>query len=191
MSSLVGGSANNTVPIKMIHSFKRMRRFQPFSAVVTALKESDILEVVNEDEIRRKIPFEPPTAADDEFNDPTIPRAIYAKGFGEEGPSTQFDIESFFTPYGPIGGVRLRRQLPSRTFKGSVFVEFETEEGQKEFLALEDKPKWNGKELVYMSKREYCDMKLDDIKSGKIQPNKKHQYKLVPLKLFSSPLSPF
>jgi lupus La protein len=177
MSSLVGGSDNHAVPIKIIHSFKRMRRFQPFSAVIAALQDSKVLDLINDAEIRRKVPFEPPKAEDDEFDDPSIPRAIYAKGFGEEGSSTQFDIETFFAPYGPINGVRLRRNLPSRKFKGSVFVEFETEDLQQEFLALEEKPKWSGQDLIYMSKREYCETKVKDIKAGKIQPNKKHQYK--------------
>jgi lupus La protein len=187
MYSLVGED-NKPVPIKVIHNFKRMRRFQPYTAVVAALKDSKTLNVVNGDEIQRKTPYQPPNV-DDEFKDPTIPRSIYAKGFGEEGPTTQFDIESFFAPYGPVNGVRLRRQLPSRVFKGSVFVEFETEDLQKEFMDLEDKPKWNGHELVYMSKREYCEMKLKDIKDGKIEPNKKHQYKYVP-SLTHQPINP-
>jgi lupus La protein len=178
MNKLVGGTENNSVPLKQIHSFKRMRRFQPFSAVVAAMKESTLLDLVEGDEVKRKTPWQPPVV-DDEFSDPTIPRSIYAKGFGEEGSTTQFDIESFFAPYGPVNGVRLRRQMPNRTFKGSVFVEFETEELQKEFLDLEEKPKWNGQDLLYMSKRAYCEMKLDDIKAGKIEPNKKHQYKSV------------
>jgi lupus La protein len=177
MNSLVGKD-NKPVPIKIIHGFKRMRRFQPYSAVVAALKDSKTLNVVNSDEVQRKTPYQPPKV-DGDFKDPTIPRSIYAKGFGEEGPTTQFDIESFFTPYGPLNGVRLRRQLPSRLFKGSVFVEFETEDLQKEFMDLEDKPKWNGNEIIYMSKRQYCEMKLKDIEDGKIQPNQHHRYKYV------------
>jgi lupus La protein len=167
--------ANLSVPIKDIHSFKRMKRFQPYSAVVAALKESKTLEVVGdqEDEIRRKVALEKPAEEDAEFGDPTIPRAIYAKGFGEEGSTTQFDIEAFFTPYGPLNSVRLRRTFPDRHFKGSVFVEFETEELQKEFLAMDPKPKYEGKELLIKSKRQYCDEKLDDVKSGKIRSNKR------------------
>lgn len=179
MRSLVLGNRddkygeNHSVSIKTLHSFKRMRRFQPYSAVVKALQESKTLEVVGdkEDEVRRKERFEKPETQEGEFDDPTIPRSIYAKGFGEEGRTTQFDIEAFFTPYGPINSVRLRRNFPQRVFKGSVFVEFETEELQKEFLELDPKPKFEGHELLIMSKRDYCDKKLADIKSGKIQPN--------------------
>jgi lupus La protein len=180
MNSLVGGSENKSVPIEKIHSFKRMRRFQPFSAVVDALKQSKTLDVVgdNDDEIRRKVPFVPPEA-DDEFNDPSLPRAIYAKGFGNEQSSTQLDIENFFAPYGPINMVRLRRKLPEKRFKGSVFVEFQSEDLQKAFLQLDPKPKWQGQELQIMSKEEYCQSKLEDIKSGKIPANKGNYYKYV------------
>ncbi len=99
-----------------------------------------------------------------------MPRCVYAKGFGEEAPSTQFDIEAFFAPYGPTNAVRLRRS-DDKVFKGSVFVEFETEDLATAFLELEPKPKFKDSELQIMSKKEYCDKKVDDIKAGKIRPN--------------------
>jgi lupus La protein len=51
---------NKPVPIKLICSFKRMRRFKDHTTVVSALKESEMLEIGNEDEsgdenIKRKI----------------------------------------------------------------------------------------------------------------------------------------
>lgn len=165
----VGGSANKPIPIKVIHSFKRMRHFQPYSAVVAALRESEMLEVTENEEIQRKVPL----PSEDEikrFEDRTLSRSIYAKGFGEEKPSTQFDIEAFFTPYGPTNAVRLRRDQ-HRNFKGSVFVEFDSDETQKAFLDLDSKPQFEGKELKIMSKQEYVEGKAKDIAEGKIKPN--------------------
>lgn len=174
----VGGSANNAVPISVLHSFKRMRHFQPFSAVVAALKESTILEVVDDESVRRKVPL------DDSFGDKSIDevqkvyegkamaRSVYVKGFGEETPSTQFDIEAFFTPFGPTNAIRLRR-AETKWFKGSVFVEFDSEETQNAFLAIDPKPKWKGKELLIKSKKQYCDDKVDDIKAGRVKRNKR------------------
>jgi lupus La protein len=182
MHSLVvdGRNENKAVPIYKIHTFKRMRRFQPLSVVVEALRGSTVVDVVgdNQDEIRRKVPFKKPET-NNEFEDPTITRSIYVKGFGREGSTTQFDIESLFAPYGPVSMVRLRRTYPDRLFKGSVFVEFETDDIQKQFLDLEDKPKWQGKVLDIMSKQSYCEMKLADIDAGKIGPSNKFQFKLV------------
>ncbi|KAL8853865.1 MAG: hypothetical protein Q9221_001336 [Calogaya cf. arnoldii] len=157
-----------------IHSFKRMRHFQPYSAVVEALKDSATLNVVGDDRIQRKIAL--PEALKDKpmneiqqvFEDEAMKRSVYVKGFGEEQPSTQFDIEAFFADYGPTNSVRLRRAL-SKLFKGSVFVEFDSEETQKKFLSLEPRPKWKGQDLMIKSKKQYCDDKVEEIKAGKVK----------------------
>jgi len=145
-----------------------MRRFQPREAVVAALKESKSLIISGEEgheTIKRKVAYDPSVGRGKYFL-----RSIYVKGFGEEEPSSQFDIEAFFAPYGPINAIRLRRS-PDKAFKGSVFVEF-AEDGQAEkFLALDSKPKWkNDVELEFKSKKEYVDGKNEDIKAGRMQP---------------------
>jgi lupus La protein len=172
----IGGSKNHSIPISVIHNFKRMRRFQPLSAVIAALKESDVLEVVNDDEVKRKTPLPEKVGTHFEdvdltiFENEAMSRSLYAKGFGKETASTQYDIESFFEPYGPIRAVRLRRN-DQKSFKGSVFVEFEDEDTMNAFLELDPKPKWQDNELKIMSKKEYCEMKVEDIKEGRIQAN--------------------
>jgi lupus La protein len=146
-----------------------MHRFQPFEAIVEALRDSKVVELANDDTAVRRI--EPlnedlfktiPTKAD--------PRTVYVKGFGEETTSTQFDIEAFFDPYGPTRAVRLRRN-GEKFFKGSVFVEFDTEELAKAFLELDPKPKYKDKELQIMSKKEYTDKKEVDIRAGRTISN--------------------
>ncbi|KAL8640064.1 MAG: hypothetical protein Q9228_002974 [Teloschistes exilis] len=171
----VQGHDNKPVPISVIHSFKRMRHFQPFSAVVEALKESATLQVVNEDQVQRKVAL--PEVLKDKslkevkhvFLDQAMKRSVYVKGFGEEKPSTQFDVEAFFAEYGTTNSVRLRRRM-DKLFKGSVFVEFDSEETQQKFLALDPPPKWNGEDLMIKSKKQYCDDKVEDIKAGRIAP---------------------
>ncbi|TID26334.1 lupus La protein [Venturia nashicola] len=172
-----GGTDNKPIPISVIHSFKRMRHFKPFSAVVAALKESKTLEVVNGDEVKRKTPL--PIDKDVNFEDSAkliedaaMARSIYVKGFGAEVSTSQLDIEEFFQPYGPINMVKLRRDFSDNTFKGSVFVEFVNAEVMQDFMDLETKPLWKGeKELKYMTKKAYCEGKIADIKAGKIRPN--------------------
>ena len=173
--SQVGGSANKPVPLSVLHSFKRMRRFQPFSAIVEALKTSETLDLVeNDTAVKRKTPLPESVSTEHNadaikvFEDKAMARSIYAKGFGQEGPSTQYDIEAFFAPYGPINAIRLRRTF-DKTFKGSVFVEFATEDKQKDFLALEKKPQWKGEDLLIKSKKEYCDEKVEEIKAGNVK----------------------
>lgn len=176
----VGGSKNLPVPLTTLTSFKRMRHFQPFEAIVEAMKTSDFLDLIQEDgeppSVRRKEPL--PEALNDGpnpdavriFEDRAMPASVYAKGFGEEGRGTQLDIEKFFEPYGPVKAVRLRRS-GDMMFKGSVFVEFASEDLQEKFLALDPKPHYNGKDLQIMSKKQYCDQKVEDIKAGRIKPN--------------------
>ena len=153
-----------------------MRHFQPFSAVVDALKDSSTLEVIDDNYVRRKVPLPERLKGKqmDEiknvFLDSAMKRSIYAKGFGEEQPSTQFDIEAFFSEFGPTNSVRLRR-TNYKLFKGSVFVEFDSEETQRKFLTTDPPPKWRGKDLLIKSKEQYCNDKVEDIKAGRIKPH--------------------
>ena len=141
------GETNNPVALSIITNFKRMRRFQPYEAVVEALKSSSTLELSGEsgkETIKRKIPF---SRAMGQSGANLIAernaRTVYAKGFGDESAQTQFDIEAYFAPYGPINAVRLRRD-DDKAFKGSVYTEFATEDLAKAFLALDPKPKFKG-----------------------------------------------
>ncbi|KAL9633367.1 MAG: hypothetical protein Q9204_003431 [Flavoplaca sp. TL-2023a] len=170
----VQGHDNLPVPISTIHSFKRMRHFQPYSAVVDALKDSATLDVVGDDLIQRKtalpegIKDKPMNEIQKVAEDEAMKRSVYVKGFGEELPSTQFDIEAFFAGFGPTNSVRLRRTF-AKLFKGSVFVEFDNEETQKNFLSVEPPPKWKGQDLLIKSKKQYCDDKVDEIKAGRVE----------------------
>ncbi|KAL8712009.1 MAG: hypothetical protein Q9220_003705 [cf. Caloplaca sp. 1 TL-2023] len=171
----VQGHDNLPVAISIVHSFKRMRHFQPYSTVVEVLKDSATLDVVDGDSIQRKTPLpeglkdKPMTEVKKVFEDEAMKRSVYVKGFGEEQPSTQFDIEAFFAEYGPTNSVRLRRTF-SKLFKGSVFVEFDSEENQEAFLSHDPKPKWKGQDLLIKSKKQYCDDKIEDIKAGHVKP---------------------
>ncbi|TKA30128.1 hypothetical protein B0A50_02847 [Salinomyces thailandicus] len=169
-----GGRKNNPVALSVIHSFKRMRHFQPFEAVRDAVKQSEFLDLNDRDEITRKRPLDEKFTDDPEENrnlvhTEDIPRSIYAKGFGDETATTHLDIEAFFQPYGPTKAVRMRRD-EHNGFKGSVFVEFVDEKTQQGFLELAPKPQWNGKDLVVMSKREYVDTKCEGILDGIVKP---------------------
>lgn len=172
------GSENKPVPLKTIHSFKRMRHFQPFSAVRDAVKQSRFLQLDDEDNITRTQPLDKKFSLDANENrsivhSNSMARSIYAKGFGEEHQNTFIDIEAFFDPYGPTSSIRLRRHEDGE-FKGSVFVEFKDQDTQQKFLDLDPKPKWgegeNEVELQVMSKQEYVDTKNQGILDGDVKP---------------------
>lgn len=93
-----GGPENKPFPLKTLHTFKRMRHFQPFSAVVEAVKGSDFLEVNDNDEVYRKQPLDSKFTTDVKKNSELLTsvsmnRSIYVKGFGEETRSSVFEIE--------------------------------------------------------------------------------------------------
>lgn len=173
MWNLTGGQENKPVSLKDICSFGRMRRFKPYSAVVAALQDSKVLIVSGpegEEVIKRKKAYVPASNA----AQARMAASVYVKGFGDEEPSTQFDIEAFFARYGPVNAIRLRR-TPENLFKGSVFVEFQSEELAKKFLELDPKPTWKGHELKTMSKKDYVDEKTKMIQSGEIEASNNRQ----------------
>lgn len=173
---LTGGHENIPVDLKVIHSFKRMKHFQPYSAVRDAVASSAFLNLSDKDEITRKKPLNAKFADDAHHNRTLVhsegmSRSIYAKGFGDEVPDSQHLIEEFFAPFGEIKSVRLRRQGDG-LFKGSVFIEFADDQTAKDFLALEEKPKYGDEalELQVMSKQQYVDTKHQGILDGSVKP---------------------
>lgn len=173
MWTITGGTENKSVKVKHICNFGRCKRFQPYEAVVAALKDSKSLEVSGpegDEEVKRKQAY----VASTEASQVRVSKSVYVKGFGDETPTTQFDIEAFFARYGPVNAIRLRR-TDEDFFKGSVFAEFPTEEAAKAFLALDPAPTYKGHELKIMSKRAYMEEKNQLIKEGKLEPQKQHK----------------
>lgn len=163
------GAENKPISVKKIHGFGRMKRFQPYSAIIAALKDSKFLDVSGpegEEVVCRKVPYDPNTPVSK-----SEARSVYVKGFGDEEPSSQFDIEAFFAQFGSTNAVRLRRTL-DKLFKGSVFVEWSDEETAQKFLALDPKPLWKGKHILQiMSKKDYLEAKAQEIQDGTVQPS--------------------
>ncbi|BFZ61476.1 hypothetical protein YB2330_002542 [Saitoella coloradoensis] len=125
------------VPIATIAAFKRCRRFQPFEAIVSALKTSEKLLVSTDDtKVKRK----------NELNrvDPKQ-RTLHVRGLDrEESKTLQIDLEKYFEQFGPIDSLRLKREEgkgdEAGKFKGSFDVMFSTEELAKTFYDLAEKP---------------------------------------------------
>ena len=96
-----------------------------------------------------------------------LDRSVYAKGFGDESAHLQERIEQFLERFGAINAVRMRREggngpkSAGKPFKGSVFVEFATEDEAKTFVALTPAPTFRDDlgPLEILSKRAYIDKK--------------------------------
>ncbi|KAI9508794.1 hypothetical protein F5148DRAFT_1192717 [Russula earlei] len=157
MWSLHAANDEHWVPIATIVSFKRMREFQPRGVqwVADVLRTSGELEV-NEDgtKVRRRTEVHEPKGA--------FERSVYAKGFGEEVPGLQQKLEQFFSKYGKVAAVRMRRVDGTKAFKGSVFTEFLDHKSAEAFLDADPKPSWDGNDLLIMSKEAYVEMKIKE-----------------------------
>lgn len=165
---LTGGPENKPVELKKICQFGRMRRFSSYETVVAALRQSKFLVLSGEaghETVARKHPYNA-----DRPRSKVDAATIYAKGFGDEEPSTQFDLEAFFTQFGSVNAVRLRR-TGDNLFKGSVFVEFADVEQAEKFLALDPAPKWKDQDLKIMAKSAYVAEKSQLIREGKLEPS--------------------
>lgn len=174
MWNLTGGPENKPVELKHLHTFGRMRRFPNYTALVAALKDSDVLDISGEEGsevVKRKVPYELRSNKGD-----ILKASVYVKGFGDEDAMTQFNLERFFKQFGGVNAVRLRR-TEENLFKGSVFVEFASEDEAKSFLALDPAPKWEGHDLKIMSKQAYVEDKSRAIKAGEIQPSNSREKK--------------
>lgn len=174
MADLTGLTENKPVPLATICSFKRMRRFKPYSAVVAAMKESSELVVEGEEgaeTLRRKKAFDPSKRIKiDE-------RTVYVKGFGKEEPSTQFDIEAFFAQFGEFNSVRLRRGEKGDAkggFKGSVWVEWANQETADKFMALDPKPQWKEHDLLILWKQDYIKEKNEMLRNDEGELSRGH-----------------
>jgi len=165
------------VAIARIASFKRMRDHKDKDLIVEALRESKELLEVSEDGllVRRKVPLVPQK---DHFQRSIYAVSLHSpgtfcsyigqrtkkspstathtsflcsqKGFGEETPSLQLELEQFFSGLGDVKQVRMRRNADTSEFKGSVFVEYATLDETNTIAA--SKLQYNGKDLLVMTK---------------------------------------
>ncbi|PPR02286.1 hypothetical protein CVT24_011624 [Panaeolus cyanescens] len=166
------------VPLSVVSSFKRMKDYAAngIEWVANAVRKSDFLEV-SEDGTKVRRTTEPQEPKNQ------FERSIYAKGFGEEDATLQARLEDFFSQYGAIASVRMRRD-DQKKFKGSVFVEFCDFDTVETFLKSEPKPSWNGEELVIMTKEDYCEMKIKE--KGLTGKNANHRRELMTAKKFDA-----
>ncbi|KAF4611811.1 hypothetical protein D9613_003940 [Agrocybe pediades] len=157
MWTLYSKDPEHWVSLETVGSFKRMRDYsaEGMEFLAKAVKNSTFLEVdPTGTKVRRTTEPQEPKAV--------FERSVYAKGLPEEETDDlQGKLEDFFEQYGNVSAVRMRRD-EKKKFKGSVFVEFTDFETVDQFLKADPKPTWEGKELLIMTKGDYCEMKIKE-----------------------------
>eukprot|EP00695_Tsukubamonas_globosa_P000317 TRINITY_DN1233_c0_g1_i1.p1 TRINITY_DN1233_c0_g1~~TRINITY_DN1233_c0_g1_i1.p1 ORF type:complete len:223 (+),score=129.15 TRINITY_DN1233_c0_g1_i1:241-909(+) len=144
------------VAIDIIASFNKIKALSAdLATVVKALKASQTLEVDSDGKMVRRTAPLPET-------DTSKARTIYAKPFPPT--ATIETISEFFSAHGKVLFVKVRK-TPAGGPKGSVFVEFETEEEAKK--VAESQLQFEGKDLIIKPQNAYFEEKKVEAEARK------------------------
>lgn len=156
LKKAIAADAERFVPISTLLTFNRLKALttEP-DVIVEALKKSEVVEVSScETKIRSISELNP--------IDTSKERTLYAKGYPiDDAEITIENISKIWSEYGKVLMVRMRKEADHTTFKGSLFVEYDTEEAmQKAIKAAHD-----GDDKITMKYKEtelLCVMPLAD-----------------------------
>lgn len=151
------------VPLETMVKFNRLNKLTTdFNKILQALKQSKtgLLQVDEEKTKIRRSPDKPLPEATEEYKNAMKSKSVYIKGFQ---PDTTLDeIKEWLKNKGTIENIQMRRSL-QKTFKGSIFIVFETEEDAKKFLENRDF-KFKDSDMIILSKDEYFAKKNEERK---------------------------
>lgn len=113
---------NGYVTIQVLLTFNKLKALTTDVAVVAeVMKDSEVVDV-SADGLSIKRNAELPA------NDDSGARTVYAKGFPTDDKDVTIEaIAEQFSAYGKVLMVRMRKEKVSKEFKGSCFIEFDTE----------------------------------------------------------------
>lgn len=145
------------VPIKVLLDFNKLKALTTDIAVVAeAVKESDSV-VVDEDGLRIRRSKSLPE------HDDSVARTLYVKGYPVDDSDVSIDsVTEQFSCYGNILMVRMRKDLETKGFKGSLFIEFETAESMLAAKSAANDGEPVGVKLSYKGTPFLCVMALAD-----------------------------
>ncbi|XP_068101677.1 lupus La protein [Hyperolius riggenbachi] len=151
------------IPLETMIKFNRLSKLTTdFGVILAALKKSKtgLLEVDEENNKIRRTPSKPLPEVTEEYKNSIKSRSVYIKGFQTD--TTLDEIKDWLDNKGHIENIQMRRTL-EKTFKGSVFLVFETDEDAKKFLEKRDL-KFKDSDMIILSKEEYFTKKNEERK---------------------------
>lgn len=153
------------VDISILASFNRIKQITTdANLILEALRTSSQLEVsADGKKVRRIAPL--PT------EDVALKRTLYAKPFPED--ATIESLTEFFSKYGEVLSVRLRKVPQNKKFKGSIFVEFATPEVAQK--VLETDISFNDQKLTLLFKEKFEEEKKEEEKKRREEKKNKRK----------------
>ncbi|XP_011646192.1 la protein homolog [Pogonomyrmex barbatus] len=138
------------VPMTVMLNFKMLASISKnIDIILKALETSDLMEISKDRKKIRRSPKYPLPEYNEGYRKAQEARTVYVKGF----PLTGITIEKlkvFFEPYKPFETIVMRKYQDkdkSYKFKGSIFIQFETLDSAKAFMAIES-VKYEDTELI-------------------------------------------
>merc|ERR1712154_27428 len=157
------------IPLATMLTFNRLKQITEDSNIICeALRksESGLMEVNEANDKIRRCPSKPLPEDSKERKEEIQARSIYTKRFPKE---TKLDeLEEFFSAYGKVETIYMKRDFHKHFFKGSVFVTFSKKEDADKFLNEEETKYKDEKLEEKMAKADYFKKK-----SAERNPDKK------------------
>lgn len=121
---------NGFVPIKVLLTFNKLKALTTDADLIAEIMaDSEVVDVsADKQSIKR--------SAELPANDDSALRTLYVKGYPTEDAGVTIEaVSAQFSTYGKVLMVRLRREKGSKAFKGSCFVEFDSEKAVADAVA--------------------------------------------------------
>uniref|UniRef100_A0A8C5DDS5 Small RNA binding exonuclease protection factor La n=1 Tax=Gouania willdenowi TaxID=441366 RepID=A0A8C5DDS5_GOUWI len=161
------------VTLETMLKFNRLRTLTTdCNVVVAALEKSKtgLLEIHEDKTKIRRSPSNPLPEINDDYKDALKHKSVYIKGFPLQ--TTLDEIQEWLNGKGNIENIQMRRNL-ERSFKGSIFICFDTEESSKKFLERSDIKSFKDNEMLVLSREDYHAKKAEERKSWKAETKAK------------------
>ncbi|KAI0228353.1 Lupus La protein [Lamellibrachia satsuma] len=157
---------NGWVCLETMVKFNRLKQLTAdYNIITTALKASGttFIQVSEDNEKIRRNPDLPVPEFNKERNEDLKARSLYAKGFPLD--ITLDGLIEFFEKFGKVDQIQMRKDA-KKSFKGSVFVVFNSKEEGQKFLNAES-VKHGETELKRETREGYFKRKEEERKSKK------------------------
>ncbi|XP_015110676.1 la protein homolog [Diachasma alloeum] len=158
------------IPMSIMLKFKALASIsQNVETILKALEDSELMEISEDRKKIRRSPEKPLPVYDEAYKKAQEERSVYCKGFPLQGTTVQV-LKEFFKDFQPHETIFMRRYPDKEKnqffFKGSIFIQFTTLEGAKDFMARES-VKYGDKELIRKWKNDYLVEKKKEIEERK------------------------
>ncbi|XP_072539057.1 lupus La protein [Salminus brasiliensis] len=161
------------INLETMLKFNRLKSLTSDAAVIIkSLQKSKtgLLEISEDQTKIRRCPSKPLPEHDEEYKDTVKHKSIYMKGFPLD--TTLDEIKEWLADKGTVENIQMRKG-PQKTFKGSIFAVFESEDAAKAFAARDDVKQFKENDMIVLLKHDYFAKKAEERKQSRAEAKAK------------------